>query len=169
MSRFSGKARILGITFPLIFVSDLITKEIVLARFQLGESVPVIPGLFDFTYVRNPGAAFGFLAGADPSFRVPFFYVLTTVAISLMGYLFYQLPKASRWGASGLSLVMSGAVGNLLDRIRHGYVVDFLDFHWRHQAHFPAFNIADSAISVGVAILLVDSFFIREEEKLKTV
>ena len=142
----------------LILVSDQWTKQLIIDRFSLGESIPVIHGLFSITYVRNTGAAFGFLASTDPSFRIPFFLAVPLVALFVIIHLMRKLPDSDLRTATALALVSGGAVGNLIDRMRFGYVVDFLDFHWKYQAHFPAFNVADSAICVGVGLLMLDLF-----------
>ncbi|NDD91695.1 signal peptidase II [bacterium] len=139
-----------------ILAADQWTKMIIIDKFALGESIPVISSFFNLTYVRNTGAAFGFLAAAHPSFRIPFFLAIPVIALVVIGLLFKKLPERDIKTAMALSLVMGGAVGNLIDRVRFGYVVDFLDFHWKFQAHFPAFNVADSAICVGVALLMFD-------------
>lgn len=160
----SPKFLILGALLPIFVVLDQWTKILVLHRFALGESIAVIPGYFNLTYVRNTGAAFGLLAQAHPSFRVPFFLLVPVAALAAIGYIFWKIHPKDFKLATALSLVMSGALGNLIDRARLGYVVDFLDFHWQYQAHFPAFNVADSAISVGVCILMVDLFFKEEDQ-----
>jgi signal peptidase II len=146
------------ISLPVIFVLDQWTKHLVLSRFSYGESTPIIEGFFNLTYVRNTGAAFGMLASADPAFRVPFFLIVPMVALVVLGLLYKELPASSRYRATALSLITAGALGNLLDRIRFGYVVDFLDFHFRDAYHWPAFNVADAAISTGVVVLLIAGF-----------
>ena len=144
-------------TLPAFIIAlDQWTKSLITDRFRLGESISVFTGVFNITYVRNPGAAFGLLAQANSSFRVPFFLVIPIIALSVITVVFRKLPDRSIATASALSLVVGGAVGNLIDRLRYSYVVDFLDFHWNYQAHFPAFNVADSAICVGVGILVLD-------------
>ena len=147
---------ILSVVPIVCILLDQWTKGIIVDRFQLGESIPVLSSFFNITYVRNTGAAFGFMASADPSLRVPFFLIVPTIALFVIGYLFKKLPADDIKTAMALSLVMGGAVGNLIDRMKYGYVVDFLDFHWNFQAHFPAFNIADSAICIGVGLLMLD-------------
>ncbi|GAB4174310.1 MAG: signal peptidase II [Geothermobacteraceae bacterium] len=132
---------------------DQWTKYLVLKSFRLYESVPVIDGLFNLTYVRNKGAAFGILADSD--WRRPFFIVVTLVACAfILGYL-RRLGNERRLAPLSLSLIFAGALGNLIDRVRFGEVIDFLDVYWR-QYHWPAFNVADSAITVGVGLLLLD-------------
>ncbi|MCM2322249.1 MAG: signal peptidase II [Oligoflexia bacterium] len=136
---------------------DQSTKWLVLRDFRLHETLPLIEGFFNLTYIRNTGAAFGLLANLDASVRVPFFVVFPLVALAVIGYIFRKLQETDFKLSVALSLVMGGALGNLIDRARFGYVVDFLDFHWNYRYHFPAFNVADSAICVGVAIMLLDT------------
>jgi signal peptidase II len=137
---------------------DQWTKSRVVAHFQLGETLSLISGIFNLTYIRNTGAAFGILAQANPVFRIPFFVIVPLVALVTIAYIFRKIPDRDVKLSTALSLVIGGAVGNLVDRIQLGYVVDFLDFHWNYQYHFPAFNVADSAICVGVGILMIDLF-----------
>ena len=137
---------------------DQLTKSIILEHFRLGETVSVIGGFFNITYVQNRGAAFGMLSQASPAFRVPFFLIVPMIALVSIAYIFRRIPDHDRKLACALSLVIGGAVGNLIDRATLGYVVDFLDFHWRWAYHFPAFNVADSAICIGVGLVILDLF-----------
>lgn len=150
------KYAILAILTTIIIVLDQLTKYAVVERFRYGESIPVIPGFFSLTYIRNTGAAFGLLAHANPAFRIPFFVIVPIVALVAIGFIFRKIPDRDVKLSSALSLVIGGAVGNLIDRVMLNYVVDFLDFHWKYQYHFPAFNVADMAICVGVGILMLD-------------
>jgi signal peptidase II len=118
----------------------------------------MIMGFFNLTYVQNKGAAFGLLSQADPSFRVPFFVIIPFIALGSIAYVFRKLPARDLKLAVALSLIISGALGNLMDRMRLGYVVDFLDFHWQWLYHFPSFNVADSAICIGVGLVMLDLF-----------
>ena len=145
-----------------VLILDQWTKFLVIIHFEYGESLPIIRDFFSLTYVRNTGAAFGFLASANPTFRVPFFLVVPIVAMVVLGFLYRDLPKDARWRSMALGLVSGGAIGNLIDRVRLGYVVDFLDFHYQSSYYFPAFNVADSAICVGVGILLLSTMINRE-------
>lgn len=147
---------ILGLLTGMIIVLDQWTKYAVIEKFRLGETVSVIGGYFNLTYIRNTGAAFGLLANAHPSFRVPFFVIVPLIALGAIGFIFRRIPESDTKLSTALSLVIGGAVGNLIDRIQLGYVVDFLDFHWNYMYHFPAFNVADSAICVGVGVLILD-------------
>lgn len=134
-----------------------------MARFSLHESLSVIPGFFDLTYVRNPGAAFGFLAQASPAFRSFFFSAVAVIAVFLILYFIIRHKEGTLLQTTALSLISGGALGNLLDRVRFGEVVDFLDFYVGSY-HWPAFNVADSAISVGACLLLYEIFRKREKQ-----
>ena len=136
-----------------VIALDQITKAAITSRFLLHESYAVIDGFFNLVYVMNPGAAFGFLAGASAAFRYIFFTGITAVAILLIIYYLVKNQHGSTVTVVSLTLIFSGAVGNLIDRIRFGAVVDFLDFYLG-TFHWPAFNVADSAITVG-AILMI--------------
>ena len=145
--------RLLLIVSPILLILDQWTKLLVVSRFFLYESVPLIENFLSLTYIRNKGAAFGILS--DSAIRVPFFITVSIVA--LIGILWYLRKidvslKLQHWA---LALIFSGALGNLIDRIRLGEVIDFIDAHW-YQHHWPAFNVADSAISIGVSLLLID-------------
>ncbi len=146
-----------------VIVLDQWTKILTLQKFRLGESLPIIQGFFDLTYVRNKGAAFGFLADSPPIFRDNFFLLVPIVALFVISIVILKLPDTQKWTLLAFSLVFSGAIGNLIDRARLGFVVDFLDFHYKEVYHWPAFNVADSAIVVGVGILFVLSFFKENE------
>ena len=156
MSRY----RILAIISVVILALDQATKLYVDANFRLHESMPVIRGFFNLTYVRNKGAAFGILA--DNAVRIPFFITVSIVA--MLGILWYirRIRNDQKLAVFSLSLVFAGAFGNLIDRVRLGEVIDFLDVFWQRY-HWPAFNVADSAITVGVTLLLIDMW--REDRK----
>jgi signal peptidase II len=144
------------ITILIVFL-DQATKAWVVASMNLHDSHAVIKGLFNITYIRNPGAAFGFLAGASPLFRYVFFIAVTVGAILLIIY-YLRITKMEDLGlVSALALIFAGAVGNLIDRARFGEVVDFLDFYIG-KYHWPAFNAADSAITIGAVIMAVIMF-----------
>ena len=132
---------------------DQITKAAISSRFLLHESYAVINGFFNLVYVMNPGAAFGFLAGASAAFRYVFFTGVTAFAILLIIYYLVKHQHENIVTVFSLTLIFGGAVGNLIDRIRFGAVVDFLDVYISTY-HWPAFNVADSAITVG-AILMI--------------
>jgi signal peptidase II len=152
------KYQILSWVTPLVVVLDQLTKWEVVKNFSLGQTRSIVPGIFDLTYVRNTGAAFGILAHADARWRVPFFVLVPLVALVAIFQVFRRIGEKDLKLAYALALVMGGAVGNLIDRAWLNYVVDFLLFHWKYEWQFPAFNIADSAICVGVGILMLDLF-----------
>ena len=117
--------------------------------------VEVVESFWHFRYVENPGAAWGFLSGSAAWFRTPFFLVMSTLAMGFMVYYFRQTRPGQWLVRLALALVFGGAVGNFLDRVRLGYVIDFIDWHW-YDAHWPTFNIADACISVGVCLMVID-------------
>ncbi len=158
------KFAILATLTPLMILLDQWTKLLVIEHFALGESRVVLGGFFNLTYVRNTGAAFGIMAQANPAFRIPFFIIVPLIALGAIGFIFRKISNQDRKMAVALALVISGAVGNLIDRVRLGYVVDFLDFHYKWTYHFPAFNVADACISVGIGLLMVDLLFQKETE-----
>ena len=143
-----------------VIVLDQLTKYVVVQRFRLHESVRVIPGFFDLTYVRNPGAAFGFLAGAPGVWRSIIFITISLVALVVILALVRQ--TRDRLPLFAFALIGGGAVGNLIDRVRFGEVVDFIDWYYRTY-HWPTFNIADSAISLGVGLLVIDMLFPKKQ------
>ncbi len=132
---------------------DQATKIFIHTNFRLSESIEVIPQYFQITYVRNLGAAFGILASAPEEFRTAFFLTLPPLAMILILLIMRSTPAHERLQIFALCSIFGGAVGNYIDRLRFGYVVDFLDFHWQHQYSWPAFNVADISIVVGVSIL----------------
>lgn len=142
----------------MVVLVDQITKEIVLRFLPLYENLEIIPGFFSLTHIRNTGGAFGLLAGKATGLRTFFFLGVSAVAVAVLLYLHAKMAGGKRWVETAFALVLGGAVGNLIDRLRFGEVIDFLDFYVG-SAHWPAFNVADSAISVGVAILCVNVVF----------
>jgi len=135
-----------------VLVLDQLTKVAALGQLRPGVPVPVIAGFFDLTLVMNPGLAFGMLAAVPPGWRWLVGVLSAAALVVLAAVAGRLLPGGGFPIRLGLGLVFGGAVGNLIDRVRFGAVVDFLDFHVRGW-HWPAFNVADSAITVGVAIL----------------
>ena len=148
-----------------ILLLDQWTKAAVQAQFPLYRSVPVIQGFFNFTHVRNRGGAFGVFGGERGEFGTFLFVGVSVVAVGVLLYLFLKSNKKDGLLRLSLSLILGGALGNLADRLRFGEVIDFLDFYVGTY-HWPAFNIADSAISVGVALMAFEMLF-RDSRKLK--
>jgi signal peptidase II len=143
-------------------IIDQATKIYIDRTMQLYDSIPVISNFFHITYVRNRGAAFSFLS--DASWRLPFFIGVSLVASIAIIVAFLKLRNDQKLAQVSLAMIFSGAVGNLIDRVRLGEVIDFLDVHW-YRHHWPAFNVADSLICVGVFLLAVD--MLREEKRQK--
>ena len=143
--------------FAILTVAGLLldqaTKLYIDRSMQLFDSIPVLPDFFHITYVRNRGAAFSFLS--DASWRLPFFIVISLVASIAILVAFHKLRNDQKLAQVSLAMIFSGAVGNLIDRVRLGEVIDFLDAHW-YRHHWPAFNVADSLICVGVFLLAAD-------------
>jgi signal peptidase II len=139
----------------LILLLDQATKWIVRERFELHESIDVIPRFFSLTRVHNTGAAFGMLNDADFPFKSAVLVLVASAALAGVALYAAMLPPAQWLARIGLACILGGAAGNLIDRIALGYVVDFFDFYWRGW-HFWAFNVADAAITVGVALMILD-------------
>ena len=145
----------------LVVLADQATKFLAAKHLAGRLPVPVFESWFHLTYHRNTGGIFGLFAGPASTGRKLFFIVATSAALAFIVYLFREWRRHSTGAAVGLSLVAGGAVGNLIDRVLHGQVTDFIDWHVRGH-HWPAFNIADSAITVGTVILVAVMFFTRE-------
>lgn len=134
-----------------IVLLDQISKVIVDRTMLLNQSIPLIANLFNLTYIRNTGAAFGILAGGDTYFRLPFLIVFSILAIGFIVTMLRRLPETEEGLITALAFILGGAIGNLIDRMVYGEVIDFLDFYWSRY-HWPAFNFADSFITLGVII-----------------
>jgi signal peptidase II len=148
----------------IVLLLDQATKLYIDRVMDLHTSVTVVRNFFNITYLRNKGAAFSFLANF--SYRLPFFILISVVAVAVILVVFHRLRPDQRFTAVALALIFSGAVGNLIDRVRLGEVIDFLDAHW-YDLHWPAFNVADSAICVGVALLAIDMIIEERRQKGK--
>lgn len=149
-----AKYRRLGWIAGSVVVADQVTKGVILDRLDLYQIIAVVPGFFNITHIQNPGGAFGFLAQQSPLVRSLVFLLMSFLAVCLIFWFYRQTPPTHRFLAAGFAMIFGGAIGNLIDRIRFGRVVDFLDFYvgaW----HWPAFNVADSAITTGIAIFLL--------------
>lgn len=147
----SGMWPWLGLALILL-IADQFTKVLILGYYRLGDSTPVT-SFFNIVRVHNTGAAFSFLASAGGWQR----WFFTTIGVAAAVFIVWMLRShhQQRLFAFALACILGGAIGNVIDRVLYGYVVDFLDFHWRGM-HFPAFNIADSAITVGACALILD-------------
>lgn len=151
----------------LMIAIDQVTKIYVHTTFTLGESIPVIKNFFNITYVRNFGAAFGFLAESHPTFREIFFLSMPPIALLVILKLLKDTKDEDQLQIISLSLIFGGAIGNYIDRLRFRYVIDFIDFHINNRYSWPAFNIADSAIVIGVGLLLLIMFLEKKQTQEK--
>lgn len=155
-SPFRGRGPLLLALFAGILVADRVTKILAERGLTMGNPVEVIPGLFQLTLVHNTGMAFGLLSGVSIPGKA---WVLTAVSAALLlaiGWFAYRAGPLSAMTMVGITAMLAGAIGNMLDRVIHGYVVDFFDFYVG-SAHWPAFNVADAMICTGVGLLLLES------------
>jgi signal peptidase II len=135
-------------------------------HFRSKRSVELSERFLRLRYEENPGAAWGMFRNLSPNVRGPLFHVVSLAAVLLIGYYFTKLSgkdPAEKWALWGLSLVLGGALGNYIDRVARGFVVDFVQAHWKDQAYWPSFNVADMAICVGVGMLILDAFVRKEK------
>ena len=151
-----------------IVVLDQAAKALVRSRFALHDSLEIIPGFFNLTRVHNYGAAFGLFNAADFPFKTVVLSIVATVALFALTVYASTLPVEQLLARIGLALIVGGAAGNLIDRLGAGYVVDFVDVYWRDW-HFWAFNVADAAITVGVAFMILDLIDVRMRRVPRTV
>jgi len=142
-------------TASVIVVADQITKLLIRREFELYDSWTMIPNFFNLTRIHNTGAAFGLLDATDLPFKTGLLALVSTAALAGLAAFAASLPEMHRLARFGVALVVGGAAGNLIDRMWLGYVVDFVDVYWRGW-HFWAFNVADSAISIGMALIILD-------------
>jgi signal peptidase II len=140
-----------------IIVLDQATKWLVAHTLPVHGAVPIFDSFFHITHERNTGAAFSLLAEASPSFRQPFFLITTIIAVIVLLFLLRKVEASDKLTIVAIAGILGGAIGNFIDRVLYGEVIDFLLVHWR-QYHWPAFNVADSCITVGVLTLLFSSF-----------
>ena len=167
MLRFApSRASLAGLS-ATIGVLDQVTKAIVRATLPLHDSVPIIPGFLDITHVRNTGAAFGLLNAADIPFKPALMTMIALAALIAIGVYALRAATHQPFARVGLAFVVGGAVGNLIDRVSVGYVLDFVDVYWRDW-HFWAFNVADAAISVGASLLILDMLLVNRHVSFTT-
>lgn len=159
-----GKKNIKKVLIRLIFVStivvsaDQISKYFVKTKILLYDNIDIIDNFFSLTHILNPGGAFGLFASQSSEIRFFIFLFLSSIISLLILWFYIKVAFDYVFLSYGMALIFGGAVGNLIDRFSYGYVIDFLDFYF-HDLHFPAFNIADSAISIGMAILIYHILF----------
>ncbi|HEY7816845.1 MAG TPA: signal peptidase II [Vicinamibacteria bacterium] len=165
MEGFGRRALVLAAGISAILAFDQATKILAASRLLPGESVPIIPGLLHFTLVRNTGMAFGILSAHDFPFKSVIMTLLSLAALGAVVYYALRSPRGESLTRWGLTLILGGALGNILDRARLGYVIDFVDVFYR-DAHWPAFNVADSCICIGVGLWLLDSLWRPERRSV---
>ncbi|GAB3479402.1 signal peptidase II [Marinomonas epiphytica] len=148
-----------------LFLLDWLTKQAVESNLYYGQEIAVWP-FFDLTLRYNTGAAFSFLAGAG-GWQRWFFSIIAILVVLGISWRLIKIAHTNRWEAISLSLILGGAIGNLYDRLVYGHVVDFLQFHWQQTWYFPAFNVADSAITLGVILMLFESVLAKKPEGIE--
>jgi signal peptidase II len=148
----------------LVVGLDQATKALIVARFELFERRPLLPVL-ELTRLHNKGAAFSFLSEASGWQHYLFLALAALVSLGIVVWLLRLKSPGSALLASGLALILGGAVGNAIDRLLRGHVVDFIHFHWFESWYFPAFNVADTAITVGAGLLILDSLLESRRER----
>ena len=152
------KILILFLTAFAVIILDQISKVWVEQNLYIYQSISIIPNFFSLTYIQNTGGAWGILSGFNSALIKNFFIIFTLLTIGLVGIFYFKLKPHQKTPAIALALIIGGAVGNLIDRIRLGAVIDFLDLYYR-SFHWPAFNVADSAITIGTIILGIAILF----------
>ena len=152
----------------LVILLDRLSKWLVAGRIMLHDSIPVLPGFFRLTHVQNSGAAFGLFADSSSEWKVAILIMFSVLALAVVSALLWKNSHSMTITGVGLSLILGGAVGNLWDRLLSGHVVDFFDFYLGSY-HWPAFNIADSAIVVGALLLVGEILFARSPAEQKAV
>jgi len=163
LSKIDAKYLKLASVAGLVIIIDQITKAVILSFIPLYRSIAVVPRFFSLTHIQNPGGAFGFMSNQSSSLLNIIFLFVASLAICLVFYFYINTPKKYNLLSTGFALIFGGAIGNMIDRIRFGKVVDFLDFYIG-DFHWPAFNVADSAISVGIVIFLFHLLFKKMPE-----
>jgi signal peptidase II len=152
----------------VIVVLDQVTKALVRSQFELYDGVPIVPGFFNLTRVHNTGAAFGMLNSMDFPFKTAVLAVVAAVALTGLAFFASTLPAMQWLSRLGIALIIGGAAGNLVDRLTLGYVTDFVDLYWQGW-HFWAFNVADAAITVGVALMVLEMLGLGRHRVSRTV
>ncbi len=154
----SKKYKMLLIFEGVLVFLDQATKLYVASHMTLYQSIEVIKNFFQITYIRNPGAAFGILSGFKSPWLTLFFIFISLAAAVIILICYHKTPEHDRLSLISFALIISGAIGNFIDRVFYGEVIDFLYFHW-YEHYWPAFNVADSCITVGVSLLIWNTFF----------
>ncbi len=149
----------------LVTALDQITKVIICQMLPLHARIEVVQNYFNIIHIRNAGVAFGLFKGFGSQYKALSLILVVAVTLFLFGFLIAQMKKEPWLQTIGLALILGGAIGNLIDRFRLGEVVDFLDVHWRNLYHWPAFNVADSAITVGIILVIICELFVHKHRR----
>jgi signal peptidase II len=158
------KTRLFTISLLIALTLDQLSKQWIIRHFYYGETEPVIAGWLDLTHVRNPGGAFSFFANGEPDVRLTFFIGTSLLAIAMLVFFFLKLPPEDRITGASLGAVLGGALGNLIDRMVYGEVIDWIDVHLTATYTWPTFNVADACIVVGVIVLLFGTFIEADDD-----
>ena len=156
---------IIALIAAAVIALDQYTKYLICANLGLYGRIEVIPGYLDIIHIRNSGVAFGFLKGFGTQYKTLSLIGVAAVAVFLLGFLISQVRREQKLQAFSLAIILGGAIGNIIDRFRLGEVVDFVDAHWQGIYHWPAFNVADMAISIGIVLLLADELLLQRISK----
>ncbi len=154
--------RIMGTITVIILAVDQATKHLVRTQVLLHDAIEVLPGFLNLVHIRNTGAAFGFLNVVDLAYKRVLMTSIALVALVAIGFYTWRVEAQETLSRAGLALILGGAIGNLIDRAAMGYVVDFIDVYWG-SVHFWAFNVADSSITVGACLLIMDMFLATDD------
>lgn len=153
----------IGLVAAGVLALDQYTKHLICTGLDLYGRIEILPGYLDIIHVRNSGVAFGFLKGFGSQYKTLSLIAVAAVAVFLLGFLLSQIRREQKLQGFSLALILGGAIGNILDRFRLGEVVDFVDAHWLESYHWPAFNVADMGISIGIVLLLIDELLLRKK------
>jgi signal peptidase II len=156
-----SRLRLAGLVAAAVLIADQVTKAVIELTMVPHQTIDVLP-FFALSYVRNTGAAFGVLAAAPPGIRLPLFFAVTLAAVGALVSFLRRTAPDQRSLVAALGAVLGGALGNLVCRVRYGEVIDFADLHWG-ALHWPAFNVADAAITVGVAVVMLHGLRARAD------
>lgn len=162
--KIAPKYLVFAFVLPVMLFLDLWTKQIVVDNYEFRESTVVVPEFFSITYARNYGAAFSMFRDLSKEVREIFFGCVTLIAVGTIAWFLIKLHDRDLWLAGGLAGILSGALGNSVNRFQYGYVVDFLDFYWgKGGPTWPTFNVADIGISVGAVMIFAFELFRKDE------
>jgi len=167
MTHYKKRYALTAAVSLLVLLCDQVTKYVICAFLPLYAKVEIITDFFTIVHIRNPGIAFGLLRKFGGQYKLVSLIVVSCIALFLLVFLISQIKKNDTLQSFSLSLILGGAMGNLIDRFRLGEVIDFIDVHWKSLYHWPAFNIADSAITVGIILIILNELRTLKRVKQK--